>query len=143
MTASRTGLTLALAATILCSGAIHASAGPATCDGALARLTSDKGQSFTVDRYGISRHKERTGRGPLTYVVHVWRGTLADGTRFLHFTEIPGTSGPNWNSARKPSEYRGKIDWTTSATFPLPHEFTVYAGPLKGGWTTACDTAAL
>jgi hypothetical protein len=108
------------------------------CPDALVRLRADDGRAFVAGRYGIGRWQEKTARGRLPYAVHVWEGRLGTQQLYLHFTEIPGTSGPNWSSERRLSAYRAKILWQRNTNFPLPQEFRVYAGPLTGGWTTVC-----
>ena len=119
-------------------------AGPAStapCSDALARLRADDGGEFAATRYGTGEWHVKAARGRVLYRVHVWSGTLGKLAAFLHFTEIPGTSGPNWGSERKLTAHRARIAWQDKSDFVLPESFRVYAGPLQGGWTLICGGA--
>jgi hypothetical protein len=122
---------------LACLFAGAASAAP--CTDAVARLRADGGGDFIATRYGTGEWHVKAARGRVLYRVHVWRGTHGNAPAFLHFTEIPGTSGPNWGSERKLAAYRAKIVWRDTSDFVLPESFRVYSGPLQGGWTRVCD----
>jgi hypothetical protein len=129
-------------AVILCAFLFATTASAATpCADALARLRADDGRDFVASRYGIGRWEQKTQRGPLPYAVHVWEGRLGSRQVYLHFTEIPGTSGPNWSSEPRLAAYRARIMWQKRLTFELPEEFRVYAGPLAGVWKVTCQAA--
>jgi hypothetical protein len=114
------------------------------CEEALARLEGADKRVFAVERYGTGRYQARTGRGPLTYIVHAWEGKeTSEGkengaTRILLFTEIPGTSRPNWGSASHPKELPARIEWRRLGGAELAERFRVYSGPLEGEWTLGC-----
>jgi hypothetical protein len=128
-------------ALLLCTSLLFASTAAATpCTDALVRMRGDDGREFVASRYGVGRWQQKTARGRLPYAVHVWDGMLGKQRAYLHFTEIPSTSGPNWGSERSLSASRARIAWQPNTNFELPREFRVYAGPLMGGWTTLCAT---
>jgi hypothetical protein len=125
---------------VLCTLLLASPAAAAPCTDALIRLRGDDGRDFVASRYGVGRWQQKTDRGRLPYAVHVWEGLVGKDKVFLHFTEIPSTSGPNWGSERKLAAYRARIAWQRNANFSLPQAFSVYAGPLMGSWTTVCAT---
>ncbi len=129
-----------LLTTMLLSLAGTASGAP--CADAVARLRADDGGEFSATRYGTGEWHVKAARGRVLYRIHVWRGTLGKHAALLHFTEIPGTSGPNWGSERKLTAYRARIVWQDKTDFALPELFRVYAGPLQGEWTRVCDAAS-
>ncbi len=108
------------------------------CDGALARLESADKRTLVVSAYGSGRWMERTDRGRLPYVVHVWKGEEGAAARHLTFTEIPGTSGPNWGSVSDLRELKAKIVWQRVGQMALPDVLRSTGGPLEGEWTLAC-----
>jgi hypothetical protein len=112
------------------------------CETELARLEGPGKRVFMVDGYGGGGYFESTGRGRSAHYVHVWRGQetgQASGvTRFLIFTVIPGTSGPNWGSLSDPKEIKAKFRWRTLDATEIEDAIRVYGGPLEGEWKLAC-----
>ena len=66
----------------------------------------------------------------------MWRGTENGVTRFLIFTEIPGTSGPNWSSLSDPKEIKAKFSWRTldAAKSKTPSASTAVRSKANGSW---------
>lgn len=108
------------------------------CETELARLQSDK-RTFAVTAYGRGGYFERTGQGRTLYFVHAWQGTENGATRILTFTEIPGTSGPNWGSVTDRKEIKARFAWRKLDAAKLDGFVRVYGGPLQGEWTLACQ----
>ncbi len=114
------------------------------CETELARLESADKRVFAVARYGTGAWTEQHDGRRVTYFVHAWQGQetgQANGaTRILTFTEIPGTSGPNWGSVSDPKELKVMIAWRKLGAAKLDDEkLRVYGGPLEGEWTLQCQ----
>src|SRR5262245_12028837 len=129
--------TLPIAA-MLCALAVPALAVP-KCETDLARLESADKRMFVVERYGSGAWTEQQDGRRVTYVLHVWQGTENGTPRILTFTEIPGTSGPNWGSESDTRTLKAKLEWRKLGGVELDEKFRVYGGPLEGEWTLQCQ----
>jgi hypothetical protein len=123
---------------MLLLGATPAPAAP-LCEDVLARLETADKRSFVVERYGSGGYLQETERGPVAYYVHAWQGNENGALRVLTFTEIPGTSGPNWGSLGDPKELKAKFEWRNLDSAELEDAIRVTGGPLEGEWTLACQ----
>ena len=56
-----------------------------------------------------------------------------------NFTEIPGTSGPNWGSLSDPKEIKAKFSWRKLDATEIEDAIRIYGGPLEGEWKLACQ----
>lgn len=127
-------------AALLCALAPNAFAAPPKCETELALIESAGKRTFKVERYGSGTWTEpRSGGRPVTYLVHAWQGTENGTARIVTFTEIPGTSGPNWGSVSGEKEIRAKIAWRRLGGVELDERFRIYGGPLEGEWTVQCQ----
>ncbi len=133
----------ALFAALLIAAAQPALAEAPKCEVELVRLEGPDKRVFTVDGYGEGGYYENTGRGRVAYYVHAWRGQetgqVNGAARILTFTEIPGTSGPNWGSIESEKELKAKFAWRRLDAAEIENAIRIYGGPLEGEWKLACQ----